>query len=155
MSEEIRSAIALIAGALVLVVCYIKIFLKGRSFNQKFMEKAKKQGCYTTATLIDNKLRLGNDESGNASFKNDRMKCTYEYKVNGISYKKKITFQSPGMVAVKFPYTIMVYYDSNNPSKSVCKEEASQGSQRTAGCLGTIAFAAITFIVIYNLLKLV
>ena len=34
MSEEIRSAIALIAGALVLVVCYIKIFLKGRSFNQ-------------------------------------------------------------------------------------------------------------------------
>lgn len=65
MSEEIRSAIALIAGALVLVVCYIKIFLKGRSFNQKFMEKAKKQGCYTTATLIDNKLRLGNDESGN------------------------------------------------------------------------------------------
>ncbi|WP_440526303.1 hypothetical protein, partial [Simiaoa sp.] len=43
------------------------------------------------------------DESGNANFKNDRMKCTYEYKVNGISYKKKITFQSPGMVAVKFP----------------------------------------------------
>ena len=41
MSEEIRSAIALIAGALVLAVCYIKIFLKGRSFNQKFMEKAK------------------------------------------------------------------------------------------------------------------
>ena len=78
MSEEIRSAIALIAGALVLAVCYIKIFLKGRSFNQKFMEKAKKQGCYTTATLIDNKLRLGNDESGNASFKNDRMKCTYD-----------------------------------------------------------------------------
>ena len=41
MSEEIRSAIALIAGALVLVVCYIKIFLKGRSFNQKFMENVE------------------------------------------------------------------------------------------------------------------
>lgn len=154
MSEEVRSAIALMAGAIVLVLCYVKLFLKGRSFNQKFVEKAKAQGHFATATLIDNKLRLGNDESGNANFKNDRMKCTYEYKVNGVSYKKKITFQSPGMVAVKFPYTITVYYDPNNPSKSVCKEEVSQGSQRTAGCLGTIIFAALTFIVIYNLLKL-
>lgn len=154
MSEEIRSGIALIAGAIVLVLCFIKLFLRGRSTNQKFIEKAKAQGNFTTATLIDNKLRLGNDESGNANFKNDRMKCTYEYKINGISYKKKITFQSPGMVAVKFPYTITVYYDPKNPSKSICKEEASQGSQRTSGCLGTIALTAITFIVIYNLLKL-
>lgn len=155
MGEEVRSAVALIAGAVVLVVCYIKLFLKGRSFNQKFVEKAKAQGNYTTATLIDNKLRLGNDESGNANFKNDRMKCTYEYTVHGVSYKKKITFQSPGMVAVKFPYTITVYYDPKNPSKSICKEEASQGSQRTTGCLGTIVLAAITFMVVYNLLKLV
>lgn len=154
MREEIRSAIALTASVIVLVVCYIKLFLRGRSTNQKFIEKAKAQGNFTTATLVDNKLRSGNDESGNASFKNDRMKCTYEYKMNGISYKKKITFQSPGMVAVKFPYTITVYYDPENPSKSICKEEGSQGSQRTAGCLGTIALTAITFTVIYNLLKL-
>lgn len=154
MSEEIRSAVALITAAIVLIVCYIKLFLRGHSTNQKFVEKAKAQGNFTTATLINNRLRLGNDESGNANFKNDRMKCTYEYKINGISYKKKITFQSPGMVAVKFPYTITVYYDPKNPSKSICKEEASQGSQRTAGCLGTMALTAITFIVIYNLLKL-
>lgn len=69
MSEEIRSAIALTAGAIVLILCYVKLFLKGRSFNQKFVEKAKAQGNFTTATLIDNKLRLGNDESGNANFK--------------------------------------------------------------------------------------
>ena len=154
MSEEIRSTIALIVGAIVLVLCYVKLFLKGSSLNQNYIERAKAHGWFTTATLIDSKLRLGNDESGNAYFKNDRMKCTYEYRVNGIPYKKKIEFQSPGMVAVKFPYTITVYYDPKNPSKSVCREEASQGSQRTMGCLGTIVFSAIAFVIIYNLLNL-
>ena len=95
MGEEFRSVVALIVGAIVLVVCYIKLFLKGRSFNQRFVERAKAQGSFTTATLIDHKCRLGNDESGSSYFQNDRMKCTYEYKVNGTSYKKKMTFQSP------------------------------------------------------------
>lgn len=155
MSEEIRTTIALIVGAIVLVICYIKLFIKGRSHNQKFIENAKEKGNYTTGKLIDNKLRLGNDESGNANFKNDRMKCTYEYIVNGVSYKKKITFQSPGMVAVKFPYTVTVYYDTKNPANSVCKEEATQGAQRSKGCFSTIALAAIAFMIIYNLLKLI
>lgn len=155
MSEEIRSTIALIAGAIVFVACYVKIFLKESSFNQNFVEKSKAQGCFTTATLADNKIRLGNDESGNAYFKNDRMKCIYEYRVNGVSYKKKIVFQSPGMVAVKFPYTITVYYDSKNPAKSICKEEAGQGSPRAERCLGIILFAAITGVIIYNLLKII
>lgn len=155
MNEEMRTIIALIAGAIVLVISYIKLFLKGRSYNQKFIDRAKAKGNYTTATLVDNKLKLGNDDSGNANFKNDRMKCTYEYIVNGTTYKKKLTFQSPGMVAVKFPYTVTVYYEPNNPSKSVCKEEATQGKQRSTGCFGTIGLAALTFIIIYNLLKLI
>lgn len=155
MGEEIRSNVALIVGAIVLVVCYIKLFLKGRSFNQRFVERAKAQGSFTTATLIEHKCRLGNDESGSSYFQNDRMKCTYEYKVNGTSYKKKMTFQSSGMVSIKFPYEITVYYDPKNPSKSVCQEEASQGSQRTAGCLGTIIFAVVAFEIAYNLLKLI
>ena len=155
MSEEIRSTIALIAGAIVFVVCYIKLFLKGKSLRQRFIERAKEQGSFTTATLIDHKRRLGNDESGNSYFQNDRLKCTYEYKVNGITYKKKLTFQSPGTVSIKFPYEVTVYYDPKNPAKSVCKEEASQGSQRSAGCLGTIVFAIVAFELIYNLLKLI
>ena len=53
MGEEIRSNVALIVGAIVLVVCYIKLFLKGRSFNQRFVERAKAQGSFTTATLIE------------------------------------------------------------------------------------------------------
>lgn len=154
MSEEIRGAIALVAGAIVLVLCYVKLFLRGRSFKQKFIEKAKAKGYFTKAALIDNKIRYGVSDSDNENFKNESMKCTYEYWVNGVSYKKKLTFHSPGLVAVKYPYSITVYYDPSNPSKSVCAEEASQGAQRTIGCLGMIVFAVITFIVIYNLLKL-
>ena len=89
MGEEIRSNVALIVGAIVLVVCYIKLFLKGRSFNQRFVERAKAQGSFTTATLIEHKCRLGNDESGSSYFQNDRMKCTYEYKVMGRLIKRK------------------------------------------------------------------
>mgnify|MGYP004675663621 FL=1 len=155
MNEEIRSTIALIAGAIVFVVCYIKLFLKGKSSRQRFIERAKEQGSFVTATLIDHKRRLGNDESGNSYFQNDRMKCTYEYKVNGITYKKKLTCQSPGLVSIKLPYEITVYYDPRNPAKSVCKEEASQGAQRSAGCLGTIIFAIVAFELAYNLLKLI
>ena len=68
MNEEIRSTIALIAGAIVFVVCYIKLFLKGKSSRQRFIERAKEQGSFVTATLIDHKRRLGNDESGNSYF---------------------------------------------------------------------------------------
>ena len=150
MSEELRLAIALICGLIILSIGYIKLFLKGRSRKQRFIENAKAKGNYTTGKLIDSKLRLGNDESRNESFRYDRMKVTYEYFVNGVSYKKKMVFQSPGMVAVNYPYTVTVYYNPKNPAKGICKEEA----QRNAGCLGTIVLAALTFIVIYNFLKL-
>lgn len=151
MNETIRALIALLAGTVVLIVCYINVILKGKSHKQKLIEKAKATGNYTTATLIKNELLLGNDESGNANFKNDRMKCVYEYKVNGISYKKKITFQSPGMVAVKYPYSLTVYYDSNNPRKCVCPEEANS---KSIGCFGTVALVIVTIAVVFYLLKL-
>lgn len=54
---------------------------------------------------------MGNDESENSKFKSDKMKSIYEYTINDISYKKTINFYSNGLVAVKYPYEIMVYYD--------------------------------------------
>ena len=152
MHEELRTTIALIGGAIVFAVCLHRFFrgLKGHSAKDRWIEKATANGTYTTATLIRNKLILGNDESGNSYYKNDRMKCTYEYVVDGVSYKKKLTFQSPGMVAVKYPYTVTVYYDPRNPAKGICKEEVKRG----AGCFGSLLFPAVVFAVIYQLLKL-
>lgn len=151
MSENLKMIIAVVAGIIVFVICCIKLF-KGKTSKEKFIINAKEKGNYTTATLVDNKLRLGNDESGNASFKYDRMKCTYEYQVNGISYKKRITFQSPGMVSVKFPYTITVYYNPNRPSKCICKEEVQN---KGFGCFATIVLAGLTIKIVYELLKLI
>ena len=150
MSEDLKMIIAVVIGTIVLAIGYIRMCFKGKTSKEKFIETARKKGNYTTATLIDNKLRFGNDE--NPSFKYERMKCTYEYQVNGISYKKRITFQSPGMVSVKFPYTITVYYNPNRPSKGLTKEEAQN---KEFSCFATIVLAVITIFVIYNLLKLI
>lgn len=93
---------------------------------------------------------IGNDESGNSYFKNDRYKIKYSYQVNGKTYYKKITFQSPGTVSTNYSYTIMVYYDKNNPKKAYTKIEGKRGD-----VFFSIAVSLIIILVIYNLLKLI
>lgn len=155
MSEEKRMVISLAAGAIVFVMSFIKVFLMGRSRKQKFIDKAQAKGHYQTATLIDSVSVCGNPDANSSYYRHDRMKCIYEYKVNGVSYKKKLTFRSQGTISIRYPYVITIYYDPRHPSKGVCKEEATPGAQQTAGCCGTIVYAALTIIVVSNLLKLI
>lgn len=155
MSEEKRTVVALIAGAVVFVICYIKLFLKGHSRKQKFIEKAEAKGHYKTATLIDSISICGNPEAKSSYCKYDRMECIYGYKVNGVSYRKKLTFRSQGTVSIRYPYVITIYYDPRHPSKGVCKEEATRGAQQAAGCCGTVIYAALTIMIIDNLLKII
>ena len=155
MSEEKRMAISLIAGAIVFVLCFIKVFLKGRSRKQKLIDKAAAKGHYQTATLIDAISICGNPDANSSYYRHDRMKCIYEYKVNGVSYKKKLKFRSQGTISIRYPYVITVYYNPKHPARGVCKEEATPGAQQTAGCCGTIVYTALAIIVISNLLKLI
>lgn len=57
------------------------------------------------------------------------MKCIYEYRVNGISYKKKLIFRSQGTVSIRYPYEITIYYNPRHPSRGVCKERCSADSR--------------------------
>lgn len=150
MSEDVRLLAALAAWIVVMVICQIHHFRHGKSRKQKFIEAAKAQGNYTTATLADSKIRLGDDESNNSYYKNDRAINVYEYVLNGVKYKKKMVFQSPGMVSVRYPYTVVVYYDAKKPARGVCQEEAGKGS----GCLVTIVLAMLAFMCVYHVLKL-
>lgn len=150
MSEEAKEVIAVIAGVVVLIAGYIKLFFPEHSHKNMFIKKAEAKGHYKTATLIDSICICGNPEAKSSYNRYDRMKCIYEYRVNGVSYKKKLIFRSQGTVSIRYPYEITIYYDPRHPSRGVCKEDV----RSTAGCLLTIIFAGITIKVIYELLNL-
>lgn len=150
LSGEAKEVIAVIAGVAVLIAGYIKLFFPERSHKYKFIKKAEAKGYYKTATLIDSIRICGNPEAKSSYNKYDRMKCIYEYKVNGVSYKKKLIFRSQGTVSIRYPYEITIYYNPRHPSRGVCKEDV----RPTAGCFLTIVFAGITIRVIYELLNL-
>jgi len=62
--------------------------IKSKTRKRSFLEKMKIKGNVVIANLVNTKLYFGNDESSNSYFKNDRIKCIYEYVINGISYKR-------------------------------------------------------------------
>lgn len=88
MSEEAKEVIAVIAGVVVLIAGYIKLFFPEHSHKNMFIKKAEAKGHYKTATLIDSICICGNPEAKSSYNRYDRMKCIYEYRVNGVSYKK-------------------------------------------------------------------
>ena len=150
MGGEAKEVIPVIAGVAVLIAGYIRLFFPNRSYKYKFIKKAEAKGHYKTATLIDSISICGNPEAKSSYHRYDRMKCIYEYKVNGVSYKKKLVFRSQGTISWDYPYTITVYYNPRHPSRGVCKEDVSP----TAGCFLTIVLAGITIKVMYELLNL-
>lgn len=152
MTENTIITIAVCCGILVFIYLFMKKIIKGESWKTNLIEKASKNNCFTQATCIDRKLHLGNDDSGNGTFKNDRMKVKYEYQVNGRKYYKKLNFQSPGCVSVNYPYTITVYYKKNNPKKAVCKNEIQQTKE--TGCLIVFIVTIATILIVKQLLTL-
>lgn len=122
MSGEAKEVIAVIAGAAVLIAGYIKLFFPERSHKYKFIKKAEAKEYYKTATLIDSIRICGNPEAKSSYNKYDRMKCIYEYKVNGVSYKKKLIFRSQGTVSIRYPYEITIYYNPRHPSRGGVKK---------------------------------
>ena len=154
MGEQNIRVISLAAGFIVLIIAYIRIFLNGKSGKQKFVEKAKKKGNYTSAKIVGSKRRIGRASSNNMYTKNDSYLVEYEYFVKGIRFSKKVRFHTCGNMSADYPYETTVYYNPGNPRKSVLREEALPGSFRQTGCFITIALAGITISVVYNLLKL-
>lgn len=150
MTENIQFAVAAFCGLTVFGVCYYYFLLKNNSVKQSFINKAKSNGWVAEGVCVAQKTRYGTHDINDASYlSNDTLIVKYEYMVKGVKYYKKLKFQSPGMVSIKFPYKVKVYYNPKNPKKSFCQEEISD----TGGCLITIIATVGTLIVIFNLLK--
>ncbi len=154
MSDELRVGISVGVGLLILLSGYIFSFFDVKFGKAKFIEIAKAKGNCTQGYIIKDKFIPGDETSENEEIRSNTMRITYEYVVNGVKYKKKMSFQSPGMVTIKFPIVIDVYYDPRNPKKAVCKEEATRAIQQRTGCLLSFVFATVAIAVLLNILKL-
>lgn len=152
MTGNLKDGLVVAVFAAIMLAGYIRLFFKRTTGKEKFIEKAKSAGHYTAGTIRKSKRSYGNDDSNNSYFRNDRIKVTYGYKVNGKEYQKRLLFQSPGCVSIDYPYEITVYFDPKNPAKAVCKEEIS--ADRSGGCLGTFLLDLIFCALLYHLLKI-
>lgn len=153
MSDSMAMNVALIVGLIVFVYNFVFVFLKGTSKKQKFIEKAKKQGNYTTGRQCKVKVYKGDITSNDENIRSDTFEVTYEYTVGGKIYKKKLCFNNPGVVGSNHPYEVTLYYDEKNPGKAVCPQEASRLAQRQSGCFTTLVVTVITIELIYQVLK--
>lgn len=153
MSETIIGVIAIVAASFISSF-YHKAFKKKGSKNHQFIQRAKKKGCFTEGKAVSSRIRTGIRGHSDPYMREKAEIVKYAYVVNGITFYKQMAFQSPGMMTVSYPDKVTVYYDSSNPAKAVCPEEATKAQQRESGIIGTIAVFIATLFVVINALKI-
>lgn len=152
MKFELITLISLIISITVAIISN-RMIMKNKHGKYKLLETAKAKGNVVTGTIASTKLRLGNEKSNSPHFRNDEIRATYHYMVNGITYKKVMSFQSHGRVTPDYPATVQVYYKASNPRKSVCPEEAREVNRRQSGCMLSIIVWFVTMAIVFNILK--
>lgn len=124
MNETLIGCIAL-PIALFLCIRYNKWLKYRGSKKLQFIQRAKKKGAFTEGVKVDSDFYSGIRGHERRDVRTDSLVVTYRYMVNGIPYHKKMEFQSPGLLVIKHPEKVTVYYDPANPQKAVCPEEAN------------------------------
>ena len=152
MSEQMMAAIALVAAFIVGRMHYKRVMSGGTKKN-KLINKAKKQGCVATAYYVDSEVLRADSDGDSVRARNRKLRAQYEYRVNGIAYKKILYYINTGGVGLSGPPQVMVYYDAKNPKNAVCQEEASDYVKRQSGCLGSLGIGFAVVVVVVNLLK--
>lgn len=151
MSENMVLMIGGLVGAIVFLYCLVFVVIKGKSRNQKFIEKAKERGCVTTAQFKDSKVVRG-DPAERGSLGMDQYTIIYQYFVNGIEYKKVMKYVTVE-IAPHYPTEIEIYYDASNPKRSVTPSEATIADQRSHGCLITFLATLFAMGIVFNILE--
>ena len=147
MTDDLKFNVSFACGVAVFVCLFYFLVIKLRTRGNRLKEKAEKAGCVAIAKEIKDDYRRFTGSDG--KYRSEIV--TYEYFVDGKSYKKKITFTDTGIV-MKYPNQVTIYYDKNNPHKSYADVELGKNVQMQTGCCTTIFTPIIVIIVIYNLL---
>lgn len=143
-----------VCGVGLLVFIYGLVFwvLKGTSKKQKFIQKAREKGNVVTGYYKDRKVHFGiSSETKNSTLKDDMIIVTYTYRVRNQDYEKSLSFEG-NAAWFEEPKEIEIYYDSENPRKTVCPLEASKNSQQGHGCLMTIIATFLSMKIVLELL---
>lgn len=144
-----RDTISLISGLLgcgVGLYCFIFVFIKGKTRNQKLVEKWYAQGGVTDGFMEDGKIRRHADLNESGSGAEDVWEIKYRYKVNWKTYYLTLCFLGD------YPGKIKVYYDPEHPEKCLAGNQATVAEQRGRGCLITIIATLFTMGISANLL---
>ena len=114
MSEVMITFISFVISVVISLVFYI--FVSKR--NTVLFERAKSSGCVVIGRVVNvsHSLGTGNIEHSDANRENS-VKVTYEYVVNGKSYKKKFVYTANGRGTVDYPSSLTFYYDKGNPKR--------------------------------------
>lgn len=149
MSEDLRACLIVSIAFVVAVIFYINFYRNGTN-RERFIENAKKKGNVAKAVCVKTKRILGDSNSNCDVYRNESKKVIYEYSVNGKKYRKKLYFQSPGMVSIDFPYAITVYYSEKNPRKAYSKAELNEVGR---GCFLTVVVFCVVVAVLVRIIK--
>ncbi len=146
MSETAQGGIVVICGLIVFIYGILRWVIWGKSRAQRFIEKAQKNGCKATGTLVKTKsVRKSTNYEGILIEKN-----VYEYVVGNRKYDIVLSFESS---ATKTPPNyITVYYDPKNPKKAVYAGKGSRSKQVKSGCGFTALATFCTMFLVARLL---
>ena len=129
MSETAQGGIIVICGLIVFIYGILRWVIWGKSRAQRFIEKAQKNGCKATGTLVKTKsVRKSTNYEGILIEKN-----VYEYVVGNRKYD-------------------IVYYDPKNPKKAVYAGKGSRSKQVKSGCGFTALATFCTMFLVARLL---
>ncbi len=139
------------------VVCGIVVFIlnmirtyKSRSRGQRFIEKARQNGCTVQAIRVDTWTVAGREDSQSMEGKYPTLWALYLYRVNGKKYTRRLgTKIGPGDRNYVHPQTITIYYKKGNPRKAITTGEATDSVKMERGCLVSVLYA---FLVMYALM---
>lgn len=139
------------------LACLLRRIPGKTSPRQRFIDKARENGCYTTASRVGISIKHGDHSSGDPAKRHDMGYCVFRYTVDGKSYEKNVAIWSKSLMGGGYPYEVTMYYDPKKPKKAYCIYDVENNTYQGCGCVFCIlsgyAAAFVTNIILSFLWK--
>lgn len=113
----------------------------------RLAEKAKQDGCTVTGYRCSFQIVNGDDEAKTRYGRACKVFAAYKYTVNGVEYKKKCKFTSSGPWLPEVPTKTTIYYDRDDPRRSVSMDSDYANMKRLCFLFASLATIATIFLI--------
>lgn len=131
-------------GVLIGIILSIVLY-KRKTLNERFVEKCRREGCSTRAEAVKTRT-FYEHASHEARNRSSKYFVTYEYIVNGRTYRKTSLEQANNGHG-NYDHYRTIYYSKNNPKKARFAKQKSPAG----GCLTGFMFAVVVMILAVKL----